>query len=144
MRKYAKFNAFTHPHIRDKMPPAGLGTSTLTYSPRQGGRPDSRRIGRDFTRVARETRPFRWELTGPSFWPIIAAKGLIFSDPVPSRYRSGYNAPKSTYPYPRLGPRKGRRPDWRRCDWPRFPNGFPEIADQRFSIYGPLFLAPNR
>ena len=34
-----------------------------------------KRIGNDFTRIARELRTNRWELTAPAFWALIAAKG---------------------------------------------------------------------
>ena len=50
------------------------------------GRPDWRRVGRDFPMNFRESRNNRW-VGVPSFGALIAAKDDIFSDPPPARYR---------------------------------------------------------
>ena len=40
---------------------------------RKGGRPGMWRIGHDFPMVARISRAIHWQLTGSSFWTLIAA-----------------------------------------------------------------------
>ena len=56
---------------------------------RKEGPPDWWWVGRDFPKIPRCSRPDNWELTGPSFWALLAAKDSLFSEPLPARYRGG-------------------------------------------------------
>ena len=42
------------------------------------GIPAWRRIGHEFSRIALKSRANHWELTVPSYWALIAARGSLF------------------------------------------------------------------
>ena len=44
------------------------------------------RVGRDFLTIVRRSRTNHLELTGPSFWGLIATKHSLFPDPFPALY----------------------------------------------------------
>ena len=51
--------------------------------PQKDGRPDWWWVGRNFPRISRNSRTNPWELTGPSFCAVIAAKDGLLSGPFP-------------------------------------------------------------
>ena len=70
-----------------------------------------RRIARDFPRNFRESRTNRWELTGPSFWTLIAAKDIPFPTQ-PSAISGRLKCATNEAPISAIRGQKDGRPDW--------------------------------
>ena len=70
------------------------------------GRPDWRRIGRDFPMLSRKSMTNLWELTGPDFWDLIADKDTSFSVHFMRSDIGVEMAPRMRHAKPRLVPRK--------------------------------------
>ena len=64
--------------ISDRLNCAEIEESSAAIRGWNEGRPDWRRAGRDFPRIARESRPNNCELTGSSICDLIAAKTSLF------------------------------------------------------------------
>ena len=85
------------------------------------GRSDRWRIGRDFTRGPRKSRPNRWELTDPYFWALIAAKDSLFLDP-PRSISGRLKCAENRGILSRVcGPERG--PPGLTDGWPKSPHG---------------------
>ena len=80
MRRISYFRAHFQPDI-GAAKIAEIEASLAAIRARQEGRPDRRRIGRDFPTIARTSRTNRWELTGPALWALVAARDGLFSAP---------------------------------------------------------------
>ena len=67
-----------------------------------------------FSRIFLKSRTNRWELTDPSYWPIIEAMDSLFSAVLTERFPSWLivlDVGKSTHPRPQSGPIRR----WRMC-----------------------------
>ena len=79
----------------------------------KGSRPDWRWVGRNFPRISQKSRTDHWELTGPSFWDLIAAKSGLFPGPLPSAISRRVKCDKNEAFLFALRFQKEGRPDWR-------------------------------
>ena len=67
-----------------------IAASLTAIGAQKEGRPDWRWVGQYSPTIARKSRTNHWGLTGPSFWALIAAKDIIFSDAFPA---AGFSIP---------------------------------------------------
>ena len=63
-----------------------IEASLAAISVQKEGRLDWWWFGHDFPMIVRKSKTNRWGLTGPSFWPLIAANNILFPDPFPVGY----------------------------------------------------------
>ena len=135
-------NHLSHPDIGLEMAPTNRSSASAIMA-QMDGRPEWWWVGHDFARISLESRTANWQLTGSSFWNLIAAiDASIFGPFSPPRkwiwYSYGNRLSSSA-----IRAKKPGGPE-RRQAGDGFPQDRPGIAGHSMAINGDVFLGPNR